>query len=261
MVEQRHQGSVDLGAALQDPRGFVEHLQAFVLFALGHVGSVGDEHRDDRHGEQQRRGRLDEQHGDEEKGKTRVRQRHDRTHDQHPWDWGVVRGPLGQRDRGGHGEHPDHVLGGSRQEGRRPVARPEGPGDADEQVDDTDRDHRAEQELGEVEAELDRPLPPADDQRQSGADQASNDVLGGCEEEDPVHDGDLAHRERVGASADVKVDDLGFGHIEERGQEPPRERNRGLGRLAGRQLHRCEDNRNDAQNDGQRPDTRCTRGR
>ena len=97
---------------------------------------------------------------------------------QHPRDPGVLRRPFGQGDGGGDGEHPDHVLGGGRQERRRPVARPEARGHADEHLDDPDRDDRAEQELGEVEAELDRSLVAVDDQGQSRPDQAGRDELG-----------------------------------------------------------------------------------
>ena len=143
MVEQRHKGTVDLGAALQDPGGLVQHLETLVLLALGHVRPVGDEDRDDRNREQKRRRGLDEQDRDHEQRKAGVCQGHHGTHQQHARDPGVSRGSLGEGDRGSDGEHSHHVLGGCRQERRRPFAWSEGRADREEQVSDADRDHGA----------------------------------------------------------------------------------------------------------------------
>ena len=155
----------------------------------------------------------------------------------------------------------DHVLGRGRQEGRRPIARPEARGGADEQLDDTDGDHRAQEELGEIEGELDRPLTPVDHERQACPDQAGDDELPGREEEDPVDDRDLAHRERVGASADVEMDDLGFRHVEDGGQQPPGQRDRSPGRRPRRKLHRRNGERDRGEHPGQGPHARGARRR
>ena len=104
VVEQGHEGPVHLRAALQDPGGLVQHLEAFVLLALRDVRAIGDEDRDDRHREQQRGGRLDEQDRDHEQREAGVRERHDFAHHQHARDPGVLRRTLGEGDRGGHGE-------------------------------------------------------------------------------------------------------------------------------------------------------------
>jgi len=261
MVEQRDEGLVDLGAALEDPGGLVEHLQAFVLLALGHIGAVGDEDRGDRHGEEQRCGRLDEEDGDQEERQARVGERDDRPHQEHPRNPGVLRLTLGERDHGGDGQNADHVLGRRCEERGGPVAWAKGRPDADQQVDDSDGHDRAEEELGEVEAELRRALPPAEDQGGTGADQARGDELSGREEEDPVDNRDLAHRERVGAPADVEVDHPRLGHVEEDREEPPRQRQRRRGGGTGRQLGRCDPERDGRQHDGQGPDPSRARRR
>ena len=227
-----------------------------MLLALRYVRAVGDEDRDDRHGEQERRGGLHEQDSDDEQRKAGIGERDDRAHQQHAWDPGVLGGAFREGDRGGHREHPDHVLGGCRQERRGPFERAERRPEADQDLDDADRDHRAEQELSEIEAELDRPLPPADDQREGRADQAGHDELGRPEEEEPVDQRDLAHREGVGTSTDVQVNDLGFGQIEETREGPPGDRERCLERLPGRHFDHRQCHRHRAEQHGQRPDAR-----
>ncbi len=210
-----------------------------MLLALRNVGAVGDEHGDDGDAEQERRGRLDEEDRDQEQREARVGERDDRAHEQHARDPGVLARALRERDHRGHREDADGVLGRGRQERGWPVAWTERrPVAADEGLHDADRDDRAQQKLRQVEPELRRPLPAADDQCRAGADQASRDELGGRVEEDPVDHRDLAHRERVGAATDVEVNHLCLGHVEQESQRPPRDGDRSACRRPRGELDR-----------------------
>jgi hypothetical protein len=254
VVEQGHECPIHLRASLHDPGGLVKHLEAFVLLALRDVCPVRDEDRDDRDREQEGGSRLDEEDGDHEQRQAGVRERDHLAHHQHPRDPSVLGRTLGEGDRGRHGEDPDHVLGRGRQERCWPIARPDVGRDADEHLDDTDGHHRAQEELGEIERELDRPLAPVDHECQACPDQAGDDELPWCEEEDPVDDRDLAHRERVGASADVEMDDLCLCHVEDDCQQPPGQGHRSLGRRPGRELRRRKGKRDRREHHGQGPD-------
>ena len=156
VVEQRDERGVELRAALQDPGRLVQQLDALVLLSFRDVGAIREGRGHDGQGEEPDRGRIRPQDGERQEGEARVRQRHDDPDLEHLGDPPVLRGPLGQRDRGADAQDADHVLDERDQEDGDPDPRPEAAPGSHGGVDESDRDHRGEAELGEVERELDR---------------------------------------------------------------------------------------------------------
>ena len=230
VVEQGHERPVDLRTSLQDPGGLVEHLEAFVLLTLRDVRPVGDEDAAViGTANKQGGGRLDEQDGDHEQREAGVRERDHR----HPSSACVGSGHAAAHPRRGRSRR-------SRRR-RRPCSRPRSPGrpsasraarssrctpTSNWTTPTVTTEHR--RNWARLNASLTDRWRRLMTSGQAGPDQAGDDELPRCEEEDPVDDRDLAHRERVGASADVEMDDLGFRQVEDGGQHPPRQRDRGL---------------------------------
>ena len=261
MIEQRHQRPVDLRAALQDAGRLVEHLEAFVLLALGEVGPICHEDGRDRDGEQKGRSRLDEEDGDHEQGQARIGEGHDPTHHEHARNPAGLCHPLRQGDRGGDRENADKVLGRRRDEGRSPGMRTEADGCVVQNVDDAERDHRAKQELGQVEGQLDRSLAATEDKCQARSAEPRHDVLGGAQKKDAVDDRYLAHREGVSTAPDVQVDHLRFSHVEEDRKQVPRQSQRRLEEAPGSELQCRQARRNSNEDEGQQPHSSFARRR
>ena len=123
VVEQRDERGVELRRVLEDPARLVEQLQPFVLLALGDVGAVGEEHRDQRNDEEHDRARVDPHDRDREQGEAGVGQRDHRPEPDHLRQLLELRRAARQRDRGRDREDAHDARRQRRGEGRDPVGR------------------------------------------------------------------------------------------------------------------------------------------
>ena len=176
MIEQAHQRGVELRAPLQDPGRLVQELDALVLLALRDVGAIGQRRGDRRQHEQPDRLRVRPQR---RSGPSARCSR-----------WSARRRSRscsisGMRRYCGVPSASEIAvltlstpMRFSTRATSRTAAQIEGPNawpGVTIDVDDPDRDHRGQAELGEVEGELDPPLAPVDDQGDRGADQSGGD--------------------------------------------------------------------------------------
>ena len=236
VCEQLRDRMIHLRAPLEDSGGLVQHLQPLRLLALRDVRPVRDVGDGDRHREQHGRAGLVGEHDEREQREAGVGQRDQQPGAQHLRDPVELTPAFRQGDRARDRDDAQHVLCDHRAIGGRPFAGPEAGAARDEHVDDGERDHRPEEELGQVEHELRGSLPPRDRQREPAAQHPGDDERDRVEEEQPEYQRDLGHRERVGAPADVEVDDPRLGHVEQERDHGPRDGDRERAWCRGRQL-------------------------
>ena len=104
---------------------------------------------------------------------------------------------------------------------------------AEDGTEHDQRQRRLDGELGEVEAELDRRLTAVDGQGEGVSDELSGNEPQRVGEEQPDHQGHLAHREGVGIPAELEMHHGQLGQIDQRDHHQPGETHRGV---QGRQV-------------------------
>ena len=164
LAEQGHERLVDLRGRAHLTRRVVQELEALVLLALPDVHPVGEEQRRRRQHEQPAEGRVPPEEGHADQREARVRDR-DRQPELHRG--GEVLDPqlaFAQGD-GQEDQHHAHDRGhGRRREDGGQIARRKPAFQPAERVEDEHRQARVEQEQRSVEDELDRLLPPDDEE-------------------------------------------------------------------------------------------------
>ena len=253
------QGGVQLRSVLEDPRGLVEELQPLMLLVLRDVGLVGEEDDHDRKGQEPQEAGIQPQEGDGEQGEARVGQRHHASELDHLGELLELRGTSGQGDDRGDRQGGQDRPGGRRRECRQPVLGNGNTVQSADRIQDRERHHRHEHEIGEVEGQLDDPLFGPDEQCHREADEGRREVLAWGQDEEADHGGELAQRERMGLPPEVDLDDLQFGHRDGEGDERPGHVDPGDRTWSMAQVDHGDADRRDRQDGRQEPDPRRCR--
>ena len=158
--------------ALRLAHRLVEELEVLALLPLRHVGAEGGHARERGDDEQQSggRARLDQQDtGHPEAGGRESANQRD---DERPGELRRNELRFGNRDHRRDQRDPDGVGDRRREQHDRPGLHALGPTVLN-RAEDEQRDAGAERHLGEIERQLDRPLPPVHGEGDTGADHLS----------------------------------------------------------------------------------------
>jgi hypothetical protein len=255
-LEQGLQLGHDLRRARQGAHRLVEEAQLGAAPALGQVGAVGKQQQRRRWDQQQPGLRTSSHHGRGGQPEAGVAERDRPVRDEHVQPLVGLQAPLGQADGDPDADVGDERIRRDPREGGQPDDRLERIVTGGQGVHHDQRRARPERELGDVEERLEGRDLAVQQQRRGRADEPRQHQLGGIQEEQAHHQGQLAQGEGVRAAAEVEVHHPALRGREAGGDRPPRHVHRRrchLHVLDDREVHRRGQRGHDAAED---PDLR-----